>query len=547
MALLALGVVLAWVILGGREPNGAGGGGTGEVAHIDPGRLEGLVVRDDDGEPVQGAKVELRFKDGEEFDELDSLNDVPPRTLAETRTDEEGAFAFDVEPGLLYRLRAIKEGNAPRTAALVTGGARAVLRMSPPVSVSGIVRRRKTKEPVEGATITVQLRGDPTNLAETSTGPDGRYRLTGMPPEDLRVECRVGGSPSTSRWIGSTHARSLRADFELDDGLPLFGQVTDALTGRPIPNASVSKRGQSTPTDGDGHYRMFVGWELGWVIVRATGFVTEAVKGPRRAGRLDIELRRGGGVRGRLVDTEGNGIRKGQVMIRSWQGGLSVVEADQDGRFRSDGYNPRMIHLLYLRGKGAAARIFKPDMPVEVDEGLDLGDLELQPAGTILGRVVDEKGIPYSKLEVRIEGPLGTEQKSSESEEGANREVSDPKDWSGDYRAQPFLHRRYVTAADGSFRATGLCAGTYEIRVSEDVYELFAPSSMVQSRIQAGQTVQDLDVVLERSGIFTGKVVMSDGSRLPALSDFQLIIYYRDVGDHAGYYRMVSSAYSTCH
>jgi hypothetical protein len=101
-----------------------------------------------------------------------------------------------------------------------------------PAVLTGLVTDRYTNGPIAGATVQA---GD----ARTTTGPDGRYRLTNV-PENATVTISAPGYAELSQPIEKT--TEINAVLRPDT---LKGTLLDAASGQPIPNATVI----ATPTE----------------------------------------------------------------------------------------------------------------------------------------------------------------------------------------------------------------------------------------------------------------------------------------------------------
>ncbi|MEZ5988275.1 MAG: carboxypeptidase regulatory-like domain-containing protein [Planctomycetota bacterium] len=529
IALLGLlGLVLAWVILDGREADRVGQrGDEGVAVDIDPCRLEGQVVRDVDGVPLAGARVELRFKDGDELGDFGFDDRDPPRTLSEAWTDEKGAFGFDVERGVQYRLRATKDGYASRAGRKLIGGAREVLRLSEPGTVEGRVLRSETGQPVAGARVTVHRDGDAEILAAARTGADGAYRLEGLPPEELIPECRVEAAMTRGPWhVIVRSGQETQADFDVDVGRSVTGQVTDVFTGEPVAGAGISSSlpdHNTTMTSREGRFELTVHDREDEVVVRASGFVPVVMPLPKGSDPLDIELRRGGIVHGRMVDANGDGIRGGQVLAGTDTGRPIHAEVDQEGYFEVAGLDPEASYMVLLRARRFGARALLLPKQIESGERLDLGNLMLETPGGVEGRVVDKDGSPFADAEVRLLGPTTP----PDVPHGRDRnqsyravEASKRFEWWA-FKGSPLMKRNALSSSNGCFWFSGLSGGTYELYVSRSPGTHEA-KQVVQ--VSAGGISTDLVFVLDRGSFVSGRVVTADGTKLPDPSEIVLKI-----------------------
>jgi len=119
-------------------------------------------------------------------------------------------------------------------------------------SIAGKVTDASTGLPISGATVTAV--GPETH--SNTTAADGTYLLAGVPPGDYTVNASKPGYYSESKlatvFVGET---TTGIDFTLQLIVGwINGTVTDALTGDPIYNATVTADGYSTTTDIHGEY-----------------------------------------------------------------------------------------------------------------------------------------------------------------------------------------------------------------------------------------------------------------------------------------------------
>ncbi|MEE4380584.1 MAG: carboxypeptidase regulatory-like domain-containing protein, partial [Pseudomonadales bacterium] len=136
-------------------------------SRVDPARLFGRVVRASDGEGVAGATVELRFRDADDFWNLDMEYGERIETLATVTTDPAGRFAFDVARGRSHRLRVSAHGFAPRTVHDCMGGAEVVVELGRGASLEGIVTC--AGDPVVDVPVRLNVVGESVELGRMRT------------------------------------------------------------------------------------------------------------------------------------------------------------------------------------------------------------------------------------------------------------------------------------------------------------------------------------------------------------------------------------------
>jgi hypothetical protein len=121
---------------------------------------------------------------------------------------------------------------------------------APTKPVTGVVRDKDTKKPLAGVTIAipaglsdVPLLG--TNIVQTTTDDQERYRLTGLPKGDRQLIVTVPGNDQPYlqayyRVPDSPGLDPVTVDIELKRGVWIEGKITDKVTGQPVPGSLVA-------------------------------------------------------------------------------------------------------------------------------------------------------------------------------------------------------------------------------------------------------------------------------------------------------------------
>ncbi len=204
--------------LAGAELSGRSGAVTITVS-LFPDRVVGVVLDDYSGEPTAGAEV---------------------RGLGQQVTsDDAGQFTL-LNPSFPFSLTAVAPGYEGAEGRFSTTTVRLVLR---PNTLEGTVTDRYAGQPIAGATVTVT--GSPT--LTTTTGPDGRFRLEGLPVRfQLAARAPQYHPEVVSLERTTQHDLSLRPAF-------LKGLVLDQ-EGQPLPLTRVVWAGGYLHADERGRF-----------------------------------------------------------------------------------------------------------------------------------------------------------------------------------------------------------------------------------------------------------------------------------------------------
>jgi protocatechuate 3,4-dioxygenase beta subunit/5-hydroxyisourate hydrolase-like protein (transthyretin family) len=247
------------------------------------------------------------------------------------------------------------------------------------------------------------------------------------------------------------------------------------------------------------------------VTIRREGYAVKRIpKVPAGAEGLVVVLERGRQVLGRVLDPDAKPLAGAAVELRPrmpdlnnnplviFQADLDLfgegtreVKTGDDGRFALGGLDPGEFDLRITK-EGFPAH----DQPVEVGAeagagDVDLGDLALEAAQVIAGRVVREDGKPLAEARVRARPapPGGTS-------------VFNPVE-----RMTEEAARESASGEDGRFALTGLAAGEYVVTASA---EGFADAEV--AAVKAGD--EDLRIVVSE-GLTLSGVVLDARERLP--------------------------------
>src|SRR5262249_20605458 len=166
---------------------------------------------------------------------------------------------------------------------------------------------------------------------QVTTGPDGRFRLTGLGRERL-VALALDGSAiaPTELTVATTAAPLARStlaptfDFVAPLSRPIHGVVRDKATGRPVGGVKISldQIGPTALTDRNGRYELYCHRSSNYVVLaqprRGEPYFAAAVRLLERPGAepltADFDLVGGIPLRGRVTDrTNGQPPRRAVV------------------------------------------------------------------------------------------------------------------------------------------------------------------------------------------------------------------------------------------
>ncbi|MEM9381266.1 MAG: carboxypeptidase-like regulatory domain-containing protein [Planctomycetota bacterium] len=462
------------------------------------------VVRDTAGTPIANARVRAILDLGygyEDWNVTESDRDRPVgREVDSAVTDSEGTFALD--PGGL-QVVTVTASSADRPERSVEGcvpGAQLEIVLANGGTVQGSVTVADEAIPVADAEVRIFHGGEQDGFDIVRTDAAGRYRAVGL-------HAGSGGVLVVPREYAMARyapfelepGGTARVDVEVVPGVRLAGRVTDAVTGDGVAGATVSPWGfigQNALTDERGDFvidGIRDGPSAGTLSVRADGYGRTEVRFEGPQNDLDVALRPGVAVRGRLVDATGVAIAGAKLVLagyrrdtglerREWQHAGSA----DDGSFAFESVRRDLDLALQARapGFGASTRVLS-SIGDETSE-VDLGDLTLEAQATLAGRVLLGDGSAAGGAGLTFRGP---------------KAIDLPDD-----TAFHVGSIRVSAAEDGAFFVPGLAAGAWTVWVN-------APggrSTEVDLTLAAGEDRSDVVLQLPGGGVLEGRVVDAD-------------------------------------
>ncbi len=497
--------------------------GTSLPVELAPGHaLTGRAVQIETGRPVAGAEV-LACGDGAQ-----GFGDAACRA---TRTDEQGRFRLaGLAPGRpLLKLRA--DGRAhtmlpvtvPAEVDPETGEPRpveAVLR--PGGRVSGRVVDRAGR-PVEGAGVRVRSTGPGTDPAEhdlppaTRSDADGAFDLRGIPagPPLALVASRSGYQETRHQPLAvetGEHVADLRLVLSagatlavrlLDEAerpvTTVAGRLYPEEPGHPAADRGIPLDRKPIDSTADGVHTLR-NLPVGRFRLELTLDDFEPVEREdvrlREGATRDlgtIVLRAGHGIRGRVIDADGDPVA-GAPVSATWSHDDRFVSrrkaTDEEGSFRFAGITEEHVRKLRVDASGFAT-YERERVPVDGDEL----EIVLERSAAVTGRVLLPDGEPVTSFTVAVHRE-------------ATESSAEPLDVLDGSRT-----RESFSEADGRFTLEGLDPGTVTLETSA---ENWAPGRKTGLRLVSGRTVDAGSIRLREGLMLRGRVVEGDvGTPVP--------------------------------
>ncbi len=498
---------------------------SGELVAPPDDRLTG-EVRDVHGQPLPGARVEVRRRASAGTSSLDLVYNRVLHPVGTGETDDRGHFSLSVPEHRPLEVRIRAAGHATAMFDGVFGGEHLVVDLVAGAVLEGRITSKSTGLGMAG----VHLRGfavGAKDLLAGDTDGSGGFRFAGLPPGPLTlaVEPDVLAAPGWKAVVLEA-AAVVRIDFTLEDGIAIRGQVTDGQSGEPIVGAVIGAGwtfDRPVTTDRDGRYVLpgFGGPGVYDIHARAAGhgkaqheFEPGAM--PTEDVELDFVLPPARAAIGRVVGADGTGVEGVYVAAvastfakRVQRTDWDATRTSADGRFRLSSLTPDLRHQLLVRPDGLAVLIYDFPPDEESHAVLDLGTIELVSAARLVGVVVDERDQPRPDLPVLLEGRgADVGRYGAEAAERLSISYTNTRESRTDRR--------------GRFHFADLAPGTYElrVRVPESTREV-----TLQATVTVGQALDDLVLVVPIGLAIRGHVVDPDGQpcrqvmvRLPEVS-----------------------------
>lgn len=451
------------------------------------GVIEG-VVRDSSGAPVEGARV-----DTEPNDRVPAW--LPGAGTVTATTDRNGRFRLTGLDRRPHALVATARGyGTARQRGVLTGG-RAELFLVPGAGVNGVVVDAEGR-PLADVVVRLEAQQHMAWLPSAcATDARGGFAFDGLAPGSYALVARHpehGLAFSPGIEVGAEG--DVRRDVILLPGVAVTGRLVDPeempvsgrvvvgeIAGEAAPRAAADAL--SADAGADGRFRI-EGVPLGPAALNVTAprfsarrLDFDARPGPPGNDLGDVAMDPGLRLRGHVRSRAGVPVAEAQIFAHQRRGTGSLnlrATSDDAGAFVIGGLQPGRAQV------SVAAQGFAPLYTGSEAGATDL-ELVLDPAGSITGMVVDEKGAAVPSFRVSAER--------------------------GDYSAGDAQDE--FSPADGRFVLENVGEGLWTVSVSAPGH---APAAVPDVAVRPGRASDVGRIRLSRGATVRGQVVTSDDS-----------------------------------
>lgn len=372
--------------------------------------ITGAVV-DDKGQPVTDAVLEVFRGEGRGFHILDLEYRHSWVPLAKTPVDKHGRFGLQLPVGLIVRVEVVHPKFARWRQDDLVPGDDVRIELEAPGTFRGQLVLAGTGAPTTGS-----LRAwdrHHTEVFQGRTDAEGRFEFTHLPAGGFTCDAEPDVA-MVPRWfrtdLGS--GQILEHRFELEPGVRLRGKVTDVATGLPIAGARIGENwtlDKLVRSKDDGTYEMRGYGQAGapTVTCLADGYARTALQRPAVLAdptTMDFSVVRGVPVHGRILTPDGKpqaGVYVAVVGVHDREIAWLPMRTGVDGWFRIDSLDRRGDGFLLVRCDGFASAVY--GLP-RAEDGIKVGDLQLQAAQVVRGVVRDRDGRPVPNARVLLNG-----------------------------------------------------------------------------------------------------------------------------------------------
>jgi len=375
------------------------------------------VVLDAAGRPVGGARVATFWDPWRRARVGDPTRRHATVAGPATASADDGSFALRLRRGQRVNLRVEAPRYATRVLGFLQAGERVRVVMRAGVALRVVVTDHAGR-PAPGTRLRLSRRpGEGLDVVERAgkTDAEGAFVFGGLPPGGW---ARLNGRHprwGTVPWkpqVVFPASGERTVEVRIPRGRTLRGLVLDEETGEPVAGASVSGSWVMrfcTHTDDRGRFELG-GWGSNKefeLSVRAPGYAQAVRRAAALDDDLEIRLRRGFRVAGRVVSAGGEAVAG--ALVGAWgrdeSRNLSFGDArcDARGRFVIDGLTPGVLHTLVVVATGHGRYLLDFGPPREGDAN-ELGEIVLPWPRAIEGVVLLPDGSPARRVRVEAEG-----------------------------------------------------------------------------------------------------------------------------------------------
>ena len=473
-------------------------------------------VQDPAGRPIAGAEVAVSpaLRPGSPKTAPAEETDTPS-----VQTDARGVFSLTELPASEVELSVRRKGYARAvfpalrissgTGPAGTGPADlGVVTLHPGATLTGRVTDHRGLAVPGGEIFLLDRPADPNEMERALKGrkptaavaADGRFSI-----EDLAQGTPVSMAVRAPGYL-IAQVRAVRPPnakpvlIRLEPETALVGRVVDEAGG-PVPGARVNLEWQAflpeepelprgdpilrnTRANGEGRFELrglpaLPAGTTARVSVAASAFVPlKDIKvdlpRPSTAGELRLVLERGAVLQGRVTTAAGEPVPAVRVGVSG-----AAASTDDDGLYWLEGVAVGRQKVLFFHpSQGQVAK------PFEIQPGVNGLDMVFAPGVEVAGRVVDEDGKPVSGARVEL-APANS------------FELNLYRDGTGE---------------DGRFRLSEVRAGRYRLKAGADG---FTDTERPGTLAVAGEPVSNLEVMLDRGAVLSGKILGLPAEDLP--------------------------------
>ncbi len=369
-----------------------------DIAFVDPGTLQRVVVRDVTGGPIEGALV---FAGSDWSGMPDSWIALPPSV---GETGPEGVVELSVRTGRTT-VRARAEGYADGMRHGSAPSPEVELVLAPESAITGRVVAEGVPVAAARVTATIQHGPMPERVANVLTDEDGRFRLVGLAPGSYRVNARADGA-----YGEIPSALSLGFAERIDDIVietakvgSLRGTVAFEGSGEPcrggfvalMANATMVADGAAIGIDGDVEFDAVVpGTYMPYVLCFAGASkerYAEVVVAGTESQTVEWKVDAGAIVSGTVRDHAGKAVARADVTLAGTGAWRSAV-TDASGRYEIVGVSSGSYQIQAVRNQTSTSG----SAEVVVGATGASMDLEILESARLEGRVVDRAGAPVA-------------------------------------------------------------------------------------------------------------------------------------------------------